>query len=59
MRLYLRESYNELLHKVTWPTWANLVGSAVVVVVATLLLTLIISLIDAASNFIVNLIYGL
>jgi preprotein translocase subunit SecE len=44
---------------VTWPTWANLVGSSVVVVVATLILTLIISLIDAASNGIVNLIYGL
>jgi preprotein translocase subunit SecE len=59
LQLYLRESYNELIHKVTWPTWANLVSSAVVVVITTLILTLIVALIDAASNAIVNLIYGL
>jgi preprotein translocase subunit SecE len=59
VRLYLKESYNELMHKVTWPTWANLVSSSIVVVVTTVILTLIVALIDAASNGIVTLIYGI
>lgn len=59
VRLYLKESYNELMHKVTWPTWSNLMSSSIVVVITTLILTVIIGLIDAASNGIVNLIYGI
>ena len=59
LRLYLKESYNELVHKVTWPTWSNLMSSSIVVVITTVILTLVIALMDAASNAIVNLIYGI
>ena len=32
---YFKESYLELQEKVTWPTWANLQQSTVIVLVAT------------------------
>ncbi|MFN0030954.1 MAG: preprotein translocase subunit SecE [Flavobacteriales bacterium] len=46
IKTYLEESYNELLHKVTWPTWAELQESTVLVFVTTGILTLLIFLMD-------------
>lgn len=43
---FIEESYNELLHKVTWPTWTELQESTVLVFAATVILTLIIFLMD-------------
>jgi len=28
---YFKESYDELMHKVSWPSWSELQGSAIVV----------------------------
>jgi len=36
---YFRDSYLELQEKVTWPTWANLQQSTVIVLVATVIIT--------------------
>ena len=57
IKLYLQESYSELVHKVTWPTWANLQSSAVVVLVASLILALIILGMDAIAQLVTNFIY--
>ena len=57
IKLYLQESYNELMHKVTWPTWANLQSSTIVVLVASLILALIILGMDAIAQLFTNLIY--
>jgi preprotein translocase subunit SecE len=43
---YIRESYNELVHKVTWPTWAELQNSAVVVSVASLVIAMVVFIMD-------------
>ncbi len=43
---FIEESYNELLQKVTWPTWSELQESTVLVFVATIILSLIIFLMD-------------
>ena len=59
LKLYIKESYNELVNKVTWPTWANLQGSTIVVIVASLLLSLIIFLMDSISNGLLTFIYKL
>ncbi len=59
LKLYIKESYNELVNKVTWPTWANLQGSTIVVIVASLLLSLIIFLMDSISNGLLSFIYKL
>ncbi|HMO40518.1 MAG TPA: preprotein translocase subunit SecE [Saprospiraceae bacterium] len=59
LKLYLKESYNELVHKVTWPTWANLQSSTIVVVVASIIFAIIIFLMDVISNGILSQIYKL
>jgi preprotein translocase subunit SecE len=56
---YFRESYKELLEKVTWPTWSQLQQSTVIVLVATLLITLIVSIMDLISSSLLKLIYSL
>ena len=43
---YVKESYEELMHKVSWPTFKELQGSAVVVAVAALILAVIVFLMD-------------
>lgn len=43
---YVKESYNELLHHVTWPTTAELLSSAKLVLLATVILAIIILLLD-------------
>lgn len=45
---YVRESYNELVHKVSWPTWAELQNSAVVVSIASLVIALVVFIMDAS-----------
>lgn len=57
--LYLKECYEELTNKVTWPSWANLVDSAKVVLVSTVIITFIIFLMDLISNSVLNIVYGL
>ena len=43
---YIEESFSELVHKVTWPTWQQLQSSAIVVLVASLIFALIIFAMD-------------
>jgi preprotein translocase subunit SecE len=45
-KAYLSESYNELMNKVSWPTWKELQGSAIVVLVSALILSLVIFIMD-------------
>ena len=58
-RLYLQEAYDELVHKVTWPTWKELQSSALVVMVASLIISLIIFVMDKSFETIMTFIYGL
>lgn len=46
IKTYIEESYNELMHKVTWPTWRELQESTVLVFIAILILTVVIFLMD-------------
>lgn len=43
---YVKDSYDELVHKVSWPSFKELQSSAVVVAVAALILAVIIFLMD-------------
>ena len=45
---YIRESYDELMHKVSWPSWSELQGSAIVVSIATLIIAVIVFAMDEA-----------
>ena len=56
---YFRDSYRELVEKVTWPTWQDLQQSTVIVLVATVIITGIVWLMDFSSNQVLKLIYSL
>ena len=56
---YCKESYNELVHKTTWPSMSELTNSAVIVLVASLITSLIIWLIDLGFEEIMKFVYGL
>ena len=51
---YCKESYDELVHKVSWPTRSELSSSAVVVLYASLLIALVVFLMDSAFRFIMD-----
>ena len=56
---YIRESYNELVHKVSWPTPKELSNSAMVVLIASLIIALVVWLIDFGFENIMKFIYKL
>ena len=45
-KTYLSESYNELVNKVSWPTWKELQSSAIIVLVSALIISVIVFLMD-------------
>ncbi len=46
LKTYFAESYNELMHKVSWPTWKELQSSAIIVLFTALLIAVIVFLMD-------------
>jgi len=54
----IKESYNELVHKVSWPTKSELANSTVIVMVASVILALVIWVIDLCINEVMHLVYG-
>jgi preprotein translocase subunit SecE len=59
LKLYFQEAFDELIHKVTWPTWKELQSSALVVMVASLIISLVIFAMDLSFRNMMELIYGL
>ena len=55
---YFRESYKELMEKVTWPNWAQLQQSTMIVLVATLVITGVVWAMDLVSQSGLKLIYS-
>ena len=55
---YLKESYNELIHKVSWPTRSEVFNSAVVVMIASVIIALIVFLMDLGFENLMKLIYS-
>jgi preprotein translocase subunit SecE len=56
---YFRDSYKELLEKVTWPNWIQLQQSTMIVLAATLVTTAIVWLMDFVASGGLNFIYKL
>jgi len=59
IKAYFKETYDELAHKVTWPTWSELQTSAIVVMVASLIIALTVLAMDVSFRNILELLYGL
>jgi len=56
---YFEESYDELKHKVSWPTWSELQSSAIVVSVASLIIALVVYLMDISLRTLLEQFYKL
>ncbi len=59
IKAYLKETYDELVHKVSWPSWTDLQSSAIVVMVASLIIALVILVMDTSFRNLMNFIYGI
>ncbi len=55
----IEESYNELRYKTSWPTKTQLVKSAVIVLIASIIIAAIIFAMDQIVDTIMHFIYGL
>jgi len=55
--IYFRESYKELMEKVSWPTWLQLQQSTMIVLVATLVITAMVGVMDFAVLNVLKQVY--
>lgn len=56
---YFKESYDEWMHKVSWPTWSELQNSAIVVSVASLIIAIVVYLMDISFSSILERFYNM
>ena len=56
---YLKESYVELTKKTSWPSWDKLQSSAILVMIATIILAAALWVIDFAFQHLMTFIYKL
>jgi preprotein translocase subunit SecE len=54
-----KETTDELINKVTWPTWEELRSSTTIVVIASILFALVILLIDKSFGGVMDILYSL
>lgn len=47
---YIKESFDEVINKVSWPTFAELQKSAVLVLVASVVFALVVAIIDTTFD---------
>ncbi|NJC25441.1 preprotein translocase subunit SecE [Neolewinella antarctica] len=57
--LYMRESYNELVHNVTWPSYSTLQTNTILVLVGSAIFALLIFGMDVVWQFIIDNVYGI
>ncbi|PJJ84035.1 preprotein translocase subunit SecE [Mucilaginibacter auburnensis] len=55
---YIKESYIELTQKVTWPTWKELQSSAILVLIAAVIIALLIFGMDQIIGTLLNKFYS-
>ena len=54
---YIKDSYKELVEKVTWPSFSSLQSSTLVVMVASLIFALIVLAMDMSFEGLMSVIY--
>ncbi|MBP3614242.1 MAG: preprotein translocase subunit SecE [Bacteroidaceae bacterium] len=55
---YCKDSYNELVHKTTWPTMKQMQSQAVLVLSSSLIIALAVFGVDLAVEAVMNFIYS-
>jgi preprotein translocase subunit SecE len=53
-----KTTYDELMNKVTWPTWDELIQSTLVVLLASLIFAAVIYVIDQVFDVVTTLLYS-
>jgi len=57
--LYLKESYNELINKVSWPSATELLGATKIVIIGSIIFTLIVLVMSLISDVATTFFYDL
>jgi len=55
---YFKNSYNELVHKVSWPTRAELSSSAVIVLFASIIIAIVVFAVDFVFEHAIRFVYN-
>jgi len=55
----MKESYDELVHKVSWPSWNQLQSSTLLVFVASILIALVVYAMDYSFSNLLSFYYNL
>jgi len=56
---YIKEVYTELTQKVSWPTWSELQSSAIVVMIATVIISTVIFVMDFGFKNMMDFVYSM
>ena len=56
---YIKESAEDLMNKVSWPTWKELQSSSIVVAIASLIIALIVYVMDLSFRNFLEVFYDL
>jgi preprotein translocase subunit SecE len=56
---YIQEAFDELVHKVSWPSWDELQQTTIIVLVSLILITLVLLGMDKVSEMVLRAVYGL
>lgn len=59
LKAYFSDVYNELMHKVSWPSWSELQSSAAIVMIASVIIAIGIFIMDFSFRHIMNFIYSM
>jgi preprotein translocase subunit SecE len=59
IKTYFKESYEELVHKVSWPTMKELQSSSLLVAVASIIIALIVYVMDYSFSNILSFYYSI
>jgi preprotein translocase subunit SecE len=54
---YFKDVHNELINKTSWPTWSDLQSSAIVVMVASVIIAGIVSVMDLSFDNVLQWVY--
>lgn len=57
LKTYLAETKDELINKTTWPSWAELQSSALLVLVSSIIIALLVWLMDLGFSEIMTKVY--
>ena len=55
---YFKDVYNELVNKTSWPTWRDLSNSAIVVMIASVIIACMVFAMDFTFEHLLKLVYG-